>query len=506
MTEKPKAAQSVNEEDYKPQKKNRGIIFLIISSLAIVFIPFLVAISIVLIVILQPGFYTGILKNGRLITAFIEARNWQTDRAINDEIENSLNLTRFTAEFEKIRAHYEQVKDSFMKISREGDIESLKGDRAIAKNMDWKKVKGLFPSEDQFEKERALEIERIDKEIGRIEEYQDKNGDAIKAARKDMKKAQSDYEDSLSALEDKKKEADKIIEKHKNTLESSLYDDLEIIERPLTQIINSRLIEGAVKREIEKILKFFTDYDSQVERGNVFYERALDPGAFGRRVLNVRVPGIEVGLWVDEPGKGKKHILSNLLVEEINRIHNLRNKSLLSTMFGLSDSSLGEYFGGKYLSGLSLSLDGGVVRRPALLLKGAAAERVAFVMEALSWGRYMYIVAGALLLLYFAFLFFSAAERWRKLVALKRLFIYPSLVILTACALMLLVSQTVFNYYPDLIQNLTIRSYAKHMSFIAAWQIALPLIIVFGSAFVAGLVMRKFFVRRPHNQGEGVTA
>jgi hypothetical protein len=503
MNDSSEAIGAGQEKTVTAPKKTRGIIFIIVSALAFLVIPFMTAVSIVLMVILSPAFYTGILKNGRFITAFVEAKNWQIDRTINDEIENSLDLRRFTAEFEKIKARYEQAKDTYMKISRDGEVESLKRERSITRSIEWKQVRGLFPSEDEFEKQREKEVKRLEKAISLIEDYQEKNSDAIKMVKKEMKNSRSEYEDSLSILEQKKSEADKIIEKHKNTLASSIYEDLEIIERPLAKIVNDRLIDGAVSEEIEKMLRFFTDYNAQVERGNIFYERAIDPATLGRRVLNVRLPEIEINLWVDDAGHGKRHVLSHLLVEEIDRIHKLRNKTLLLTMFRLSDSSLGEYFGGRYLSSLGLSLDGGVIRRPATLLRDTAAEHIARIMEILTWGQYLYLVAAGLLVLYIAFLFFSTVERRRKLKALKRLFIYPSLLVLTVCGLLLLASQTVFRFYPDIIQNLTVRSYAKHMSFIAAGYIVFPLVVVFGAAFVAGLVMRKILARNAHKKDQG---
>lgn len=503
MADIPRHPNHEQADTAKQPVKVKGIIFNIVNVAAMVILPVSMVAGVVTAVLLKPEFYTAILKNGRIITAFIEARNWQTDRAINDEIEQSLDLSGFTAEFEKNKARYERAKDTYSEVSRNDAKEALKKQRKEVANIEWKQVKNLFPDSDLFEKYRAAELKKIGEQIDQIETYQDNNSAKIKAAKKDMENALSEYEDTLSTLEYKKKEAGKIIEKHKNTLESSIYDDLEIIERPLSKMLNSRLIDGAVKNAIEKMIKFLTSYAAQVEKKNIFYEHTLDASTLGRRSLVVKLPEVEVSLWVEGNGHEKKHVLSQLLADEIDKLYNLRNRALLSTMFRLSDSSLGEYFGGKYITKLGLTIEGGTIRRPAVVLRGEAAEHTELIMRILSWGQYLYIAAAGLVIVYIAFLFFSAVGRPRKLAALKRLLIYPSLLILAACGLLLWSSLNFFEYYPDFIENITIRSYAKHLSFTAAWHLAIPLLIVFGTAFVAGLGMRKYLVRKKLNTGKG---
>ena len=84
-------------------------------------------------------------------------------------------------------------------------------------------------------------------------------------------------------------------------------------------------------------------------------------------------------------------------------------------LFRLSDSSLGEYFAGKYLGTLGLAaIDGGVIRLSDLVLKDEKAEMLADIMQALSWGRYAVYGAAGLLILFMLFLFFSTVERRRS--------------------------------------------------------------------------------------------
>ncbi|OHD62946.1 MAG: hypothetical protein A2176_04875 [Spirochaetes bacterium RBG_13_51_14] len=500
MADEQATVQPDLEKAEKKPKQVKGVVFTIVNAFALILIPAVAVGALVLMVLLRPEFYAGILKNGGFITAFVEAKNWQTDQAINDEIERDLNLTQFTAEFKEIKARYEQAEQAYTKISRDAELESLKKQRADVKDIEWKQVANIFPTKDELESYREAELARLGGQITGIKAYRDAHGDEIKTARKEIKKARGEYEDARSVLEDKKADAEKIVEKHADTASNSIYGDLEIIEKPLTNLFNEKLIDGAVRDEIEKMLKFFTSYNTQAERGAVFYERPVSERAIGSPSLSVRLPAVRVSLWVDDDGR-QKHVLSQLLVEGIDRLYNLRNKALLKTMFRLSDSSLGEYFGGRYLSKFGFSIDGGFITRPAEVLEGPAGEYAALAMQILTVGKYAVFGAAGLLLLYIAYLFFSAVERRRKLSALKRLFIYPSLLILAACGSLLWASRYLFDCYPEIIENLTVRSFAKHLSFTAAWHLSVPVIIVFGSLFVAGLFIRKFLTRSAGRHG-----
>ncbi len=89
----------------------RGILFTAVGSLALIVIPAVAIAAVVITVLLQPGFYTGILKDGRFITAFVQGKTWQTEARINDEIERDLQLTKFTEEFEAVKSRYERSKE-----------------------------------------------------------------------------------------------------------------------------------------------------------------------------------------------------------------------------------------------------------------------------------------------------------------------------------------------------------------------------------------------------------
>ena len=260
----------VTDKPDQAPAKPRGIIFTIASTVAIIVIPAAIVAAIVITVLLRPGFYTGILKDGKFITAFVEAKSWQVEKNINDEIERDVQITRFTREYEEIKSRHEQAKDDYMRISRDDEMESLEKQRGELKGLKWKEVKDTFPDEESFDKNREDELRNLKERIASIEEYRDRNSDQIKTARRAMKKAEEEYDDALSTLEDKKKEAEKIAERHRDTLVGKLYGDLERIEGPLSKILNDKLIDMAVRGEIEKVLRFLTSYDRQIEQKNIY--------------------------------------------------------------------------------------------------------------------------------------------------------------------------------------------------------------------------------------------
>ena len=478
-------------EEQPELKKPRGVIFILVNILALAVLPAAITASLLVLTLLSPDFYTGILKQGKFITAFVEAKNAQTDREINEEIDRELDITGADRALARTKSRFETADEAYTRLNRDGEYASLESRRSELKDMDWKREKDNFATRDEFKAYRKDGLAKVDQAIDLVEKYRDDNRDAIKAALKEKKESQEEYEDALSALEDKKKKAEKIIEKHSDTATNRIYSDLEVIEKPLSKILNEKLFDKAVRDEIAFMLGFLSDYDAQVERGAVYYGRTET----GRRSLMVKVPEIAVSLSVEDGSGRKRHVLSQLLVDEIDRLYNLRSKTLLKTIFANSDTSLGEYLAGKQLAKLGLAIDGGVIRRPAGVLYGDTADGVALAMQVLSWGKYAPYAAGGLLVLYILFLAFSSADRLRRVAALKRFLVYPSFLVLALCGLLLWSSRYLLDLHPGFIDNLMARSFVKHLSFLAAWGLCLPLVVAFGILLIAGCAVRKVQAR-----------
>ncbi len=496
MTEVTEGPAAVNGP--KPEKPRRRPLFAIITIMALFLIPPIIVAAIALAVILRPGFYAGILKQGRLITAYVEGRNWDIEKRINDEIESELQMSRHGAVLNMARSRHEKAMADLASLRKDEEFESLERERKEIKGLDWKDVSSTFPTKEAFASFRDRELLRIDEGLAEIRKLRAAQEERIDAAEEEMIAARKEYDAALSVMEDKEKEARKIADRHRDEATDSIYSDLARIEGPLTKILNERLIDGAVKDEIGKFLAFITDYDRQVEERKIYYVRSSLGEAFGLRSLRVRLPSVSISLWVDEgPSGGKKHVLSDLLAEEVKRTEGLQNRFILTTLFRLSDTRLGEYVGGKRLAGLGLSIQNGVIRFPGPILEGDRAESAALAIRILSVAQYAPYGALGILLLYVVYLFFSTVERRRKLIALKRLFIYPSVLIIAACGALLWASLNIFTYYPGFLGDLAARSYIRHLGFTAAWHFAAPILAVFGTLLVSGLLIRKRLARAP---------
>ena len=477
----------------------RRPLFTLVSILALFLVPAAIVATIALTVLLSPGFYTGILKEGRLIAAFVEGRNLEIERRVNDEIESELRMSHHTAELEGARSRHERARAAWTGLRKEEEFESLERERKEIRGLSWRDVRSTFPTKDAFTRFRDQELQRIDGRLAEIRDHRAAHQEGIEAAESDLRAAQKEYETALSVMEKKEREAKKIAERHKDEGADSIYADLERIEKPLTKVVNERLLDGAVRDAITEVIAFFTDYGRQVEQRKVYYVRSDRGGPLGLPSLRVRLPSVSISLWVDDgavPGR-KRHVLSSLLVEELKGIDGLQNRFLLTTLFRLSDTRLGEYVGRKRLAGLGLSIREGILHMPGPVLEGDAAETAAMVMRVMSAARYAPYGAAGVLLLFVLYLFFSTAERRRKLVSLKRLFIYPSVLVILACGALLWASLSIFTFFPGFLEDLAARSYIRHLGFTAAWHFAAPLLAVFRSLLVAGLLIRKRLAREP---------
>ncbi len=464
------------------------------SALLILLLPPLMLATVLHHTLTNPSFYTDILKNARLIDAFVEAKNLQMNQKIREEIAKEVKLDEQSLKTERIRTQYEHDQAAFDRINKTEAFEGLKKQRKEMDDLTWKQARDLFPTEKEFEAHREKELARFNLQIKEIEAYREKNEAAIGKSEKEYKKTKEEYEDALSELESRNKKALKIIERNKDTLSAKMYADLEKLSPRLTRVMNDLLIEKAVRREIEKLLAFMTSYETQKARGLIYEAKPATMGEMSKQRLAIRLPSVSISLIVDEEKHGvkrKKHLLSQIFVEEIRRQSQLINKDLFLTLFRFSDTSLGEYFTGRYLKKAGLSIDNGVIHMPSLVLEGDKAEVFEKIMMAATYGAWLKFITAAMLLLLILFLLFSRAEGKRRLGVLKSLLLYPSGLILLGCGAALAGSRFLLDYRPDLIIDLTARSYTRSFLFVTAWHLVLPVLAVFGGMFLIGIFLRK---------------
>jgi len=481
-------------KEIKKKKESRGIALFLVHCAAFFIIPVLLLMFVFSILFTNSKYYTGILKNADIISGFIEIKNIETNMAIQEEIEREVGLKEYTAKLKKISENFKYRQNEFNKINKTDEYKSLVDQKNDLESIEWEEAQDIFPTREQFELNREGELTRVTSLIENIKTYRDKNEDKIEEYEDKLEDAEDEYEDALDDLEDKQEEARDIAQKHRNNLSGRLYADLEILNPVLTKLLNVKLIDHAVRIEIEKLIQFFTTYEKQRIYGNVYSIIRTDNTIGNAQMLRVRFPEITISLWVQDNNAGvtrSRHLLSDIFVNEIRKMNNLQNRGLFITMFKFSDTGLGEFFGRRFLNKTGIKINNGLIYLDNLVLEDDAAETVTLIMKIATYSKYLLYIFPTILLLYISILFFSSANRQKKIAGIKSILIYPSLLIIIISAAAILASRFVFNYYPQLITDITMQTYAKSLLFVISLHTFIPVIGVFGILLMAGLIIKK---------------
>lgn len=220
------------------------------------------------------------------------------------------------------------------------------------------------------------------KQLGRYEEYQQKQADAaVKAAEKaksdqdKLDKEQQEAEearinDSVTALKDR-------LETDKNYTEEMYYNDLEVLigtldkESELYKKFNSEILKGRRKLADEDEKKLLDEQNKIVEDGLSeilkTYEKAFDDlekkrESYRKKLMSVGGDLFSVDTVKDKNGKEKTVYTVNNLNEQLKKMRDFHyqvsklkergaSESLLSELFALDDKDAAQF--SKYLSGMS---------------------------------------------------------------------------------------------------------------------------------------------------------
>lgn len=220
------------------------------------------------------------------------------------------------------------------------------------------------------------------KQLGRYEDYQQKQADAaVKAAEKaksdqdKLAKEQQEAEearinDSVTALKDR-------LEADKNYTEEMYYNDLEALigtldkESELYKKFNSEILKGRRKLADEDEKKLLDEQNKIVEDGLSeilkTYEKAFDDlekkrESYRKKLMSVGGDLFSVDTVKDKNGKEKTVYTVNSLNEQLKKMREFHSQvsklkergaseSLLSELFALDDKDAAQF--SKYLSGMS---------------------------------------------------------------------------------------------------------------------------------------------------------
>lgn len=429
-------------------------------------------------------FYLEVLKGSYLIRAFVEGKNDEMNRRIREEIEEKVRLDEYAITAQRAKEKYEKEKERFEKINKTKEYLVAEKRLKEIKKSTYEEAGRSFANEKAFEEFREKEITRLRKSLSDIESYREANEKAIERAEEELDKTRRDLERAMETLRDKNEEAQEIVEKHKGTFAARINDDLRLLLPALEPMFNEKILDGTVKREVENLLSFITDYPRQKMLGNVYREK----GANSDTSLRIRLPRMSISLWVDEAGKGRRHLLSDVFVEEISRVEGLRNRLMFTAVFRLSDTVIAEYLANRFLKSAGVTIREGIISMPPLVLEGKSAETFQKIMLFASYGGYIKFFAGAILALFIIYLIFAKIPRNKKFLWLKRIFFWPSLVMVAASIGLILTSRFVFEMFPYIFPDAMLVGFVKNIAYSCAWCIALPM----GGVFFVFMIMGYF--------------
>lgn len=443
-----------------------------VTAAAMSIIPLLLFGAIIHAALTSSLYYTEVLKGSYLLNAFVEGKNASVDRAAREEIDRDVALDTYVTTAAQSRENHDRARAKFENANRTAEYVVLEKKLAETRGASWAGATAAIPDEKVFEERRDAEIASLRSRLREIEEYRGKNGRAIERAESEYEDARDRMKDAQSELEDKNHEAAAIIDRHRAAFSARITGDLAALAPRLGPLLNEKLIDGAVKREIEKQLDFLRAERGVVEGGEL------------------RLPPVTISLWVDEASGGRRHLLSQVFVDEIRKAPDIQNRGFLLALFRMSDTALGEYMAGRFLRKAGLSLDDGVIRMQPPPLEGGAAAVLRRVMTAAVLGRYLKYAAGALFVLYLAFLLIISAPWKRKLSWLGGGLLYPSALVILASVALVIASRVVFDISPYLVPDAMLLGFAKNIARAAAAYLAVPNVLVFFPLALAGLAMK----------------
>ena len=478
------------EQEAPVVKKGRG--YGLITFISFIVIPVCIFSVIIYSLLTSSLFYTNILKNADLISTYIHARNWQMEEDIKDEIDREVHLDSFREEYRRIKARHESARELYRRLNRSDEYEKLERMRKELDSLSWKRAPKAFSSEKAFEDYKRKELEKADDMLGKIESYRDEKKDEIKTARNSFKKAEDAFEDAAETLEDREKDAREIILSHENSFMGKIYSDVELINDPLTKILNEKLIDGAVKNEIEKLIRFFTSYGEQVIKGNVFRDRFVITGDRISDLLKVQLPRISISLWVEDEVNGvlqKRHLLSQVFVDAVEKIDGLSNRELFTKFFRFSETGLAERIGRSYMKKAGLSIRQGVIIIRPVAFGGRDARTVETVMKAATLGHSARYVLPAAAFILFLIMLVYPADRKRKIRNVRRVLVYPSLFVIIVCIAAVVISWSGVLFRPGAISSPYTLMYMKKMLLLVSTRLLVPV----AGAFAVVALLGSFF-------------
>jgi hypothetical protein len=472
----------------------RKILLYIFSIISAAIIPVLIALSIMITLFLSPDFHVRVIKNLDLVKTFIEAKNLEVESDIKREIEKKTGITAFKSEYDSVKKDYDEKLLAFNKINKTEDFKNLEKQIDEVDDLEWEKSSDSFKTEDEFKSFKKHKMKELKAALEEIENYRDKNEDAIDKSEDEMKKAEEIFEDADDEMKDKEKDAREIIEDRQGEFVNEMYHDISKIEPVLTEKLNTLFLEKEIKNIITTYLDFLTSYPEQKNAGNVYQSRLNVESGLIDTSTNVKIPPLSMSFIVKVNDNGiekEKNLLSEVFAETVKSTPGLKSPWVMSKLFTMSDSWIAEKAGRSVLKGTGISYSGGVIKSGPITLTGEKGDIAERVMIGMTAGKYLPYAAGAISLILLILIFILSSGKKNGIKNAGYILKYPSMIIAIAGIALILISLVPGLLLPEIISDPLKYAFLDRAASTAVIYMLIPVTALFFILSLVGSFMVK---------------
>jgi len=160
-------------------------------------------------------------------------------------------------------------------------------------------------------------------------------------------------------------------------------------------------------------------------------------------------------------------------------------------VFKFADTAIAEFIASNYLKKAGFWFDNGTLYKHNIILTGNNADIVIAMIKACTYSKYFIYATLLLVLLYALFILFSKRESIEKAVWIKRILLYPSIVIIFVSIIVLILPSMLIHQSNNV--SLVAVYLIRDTLYTVLLYITLPIITVCIILFLCGLVVRKIF-------------
>jgi len=361
--------------------------------------------------ILSPDFHISIIKNLKPVKTFIEAKNFEVESDIKNEIEKTTGISDFKKQYDLIKKDYEEKLAQYKKINKTEIYDKIEKQINEIDDLEWENSKGKFKDKKEFNEFKNSKVKELKKQLKEIEEYRDKNEDEIERAEEDMEKAKKAFENAQDELEDKEEKARDILKDREGEFLNEIYHDIAKIEPILTEKFNKLFLETQVKKLIAEYISFLSSYKAQKDAGNIYQSRLEIIEGIPQSTTKIILPPVTLDFNVkEENSEIKKNLFSEVFVDIIKSTPNLKSPWIMSKIFSMADSWLVEKIANSRLKEYNFTYSSGLLKSDEITVSGKNALILEKTMIALSLARWLPHITIAFLIIIFALIIISSSD------------------------------------------------------------------------------------------------